>query len=262
MPRRLTLEEPPSRLAVWSLRLTLLALLLALGAVIGVRSFSRDALGWWALVGALGLAAAGIVSALAAFVVIWNDGNPGLRRAVLALPLGAALIAWPATIAVQSRNLPMLADVSTNPADPPRFEAVARERPAEAKPTEPPDADATARQRAAYPELAPLLLAAAPAEVYASALEAASRNRWRVVETRAPQPGRADGRIEAVARTLVMGFREDVIIRVRASGRGAVVDIRSASRFGWHDFGSNAARVRALRTELADEFELQPAATR
>jgi uncharacterized protein (DUF1499 family) len=59
-----------------------------------------------------------------------------------------------------------------------------------------------------------------------------------------------------------MGFREDVIIRVRPSGRGAVVDIRSASRFGRHDFGSNAARVRALRAELADEFEAQPAAAR
>ena len=262
MSRRFTLEEPPSRLAIWSLRLTVLALVLAFGAVVLVRSFSHDVLGWITFVAALALAVAGIVSALSAFVVIWNDGNPGLRRAVLALPLGAALLAWPAIIAVQSRDLPLLADVSTDTADPPQFEAIARERSEEARPLAPPSAEATQKQRVAYPDLVPLLLANAPAEVYASALEAANRNRWRVVEARAPQPGRADGRIEAVARTPLMGFREDVIVRVRASGRGARVDIRSASRFGPHDFGSNARRIRALRAELADEFELQPAATR
>src|SRR5262249_49173071 len=62
--------------------------------------------------------------------------------------------------------------------------------------------------------------------------------------------GRRDGYIEAVARTLIMGFRDDVAIRVRAVGQGARIDIRSASRYGRHDFGTNAARVKALLDDI------------
>jgi uncharacterized protein (DUF1499 family) len=55
-----------------------------------------------------------------------------------------------------------------------------------------------------------------------------------------------DGHIEAIARTPILGFREDVVVRVRATPDGARIDVRSASRYGRHDLGGNAARVRAL----------------
>ena len=61
-----------------------------------------------------------------------------------------------------------------------------------------------------------------------------------------------DGYIEAVARTLIMGFRDDVAVRIRAVGDGARVDVRSSSRYGRSDFGVNAARVRALLDDIED----------
>ena len=64
--------------------------------------------------------------------------------------------------------------------------------------------------------------------------------------------GRRDGRIEAVARTPILGFRDDVVVRVRADPDGARVDIRSTSRYGRHDFGTNAARVVALSEAIDD----------
>jgi uncharacterized protein (DUF1499 family) len=67
-----------------------------------------------------------------------------------------------------------------------------------------------------------------------------------------PRGGQREGRIEAVARTPVMGFREDVAIRIRAIERGARVDVRSASRYGSHDFGSNARRIERFLTEFSD----------
>jgi uncharacterized protein (DUF1499 family) len=67
-----------------------------------------------------------------------------------------------------------------------------------------------------------------------------------------PRGGERDGRIEAVARTLVMGFREDISIRVRAVDKGVRVDMRSASRYGQHDFGSNARRIDSFFAEFAD----------
>jgi hypothetical protein len=49
-----------------------------------------------------------------------------------------------------------------------------------------------------------------------------------------------------------LGFRDDVAVRVRATQEGARIDIRSASRYGRHDLGANAARVRALIEDIDD----------
>jgi hypothetical protein len=39
---------------------------------------------------------------------------------------------------------------------------------------------------------------------------------------------------------------------VRATPEGARIDVRSASRYGRHDLGTNAARVRALVNDIDD----------
>jgi uncharacterized protein (DUF1499 family) len=105
-------------------------------------------------------------------------------------------------------------------------------------------------QRKAYPEVEPLNVTATPKLAYDAAMAAMLRRKWRVVVDRPPQPGRRDGQIEAVARTTIMGFREDVVLRVRAVEDGARIDVRSASRYGRTDFGSNAARIRSLLDDI------------
>jgi uncharacterized protein (DUF1499 family) len=107
-------------------------------------------------------------------------------------------------------------------------------------------------QRAAYPDIEPLLLNVTPQEAYNSALAVITRRKWRIVDVRPPQPGRRDGLIEAVARTPIMGFRDDVVIRIRPAQEGARVDVRSASRYGRGDLGANASRVRALIEDIDD----------
>jgi hypothetical protein len=87
-----------------------------------------------------------------------------------------------------------------------------------------------------------------------------NKRKWLVIDERAPQP-RSIGRIEAVARTPIMGFREDVSIRVTPDGDGSRVDIRSASRYFESDLGSNAARISKLIDDLntaADSANLKP----
>ena len=82
-----------------------------------------------------------------------------------------------------------------------------------------------------------------------------------MIDERAPQPPRGVGRIEAVARTPIMGFREDVSIRVSPDGEDSRVDIRSSSRYFESDLGSNAARVTKFIDELntaADADNLKP----
>jgi hypothetical protein len=62
-----------------------------------------------------------------------------------------------------------------------------------------------------------------------------------------------------VARSLILGFREDVVVRIRATNDGTRIDARSASRYGRSDFGSNATRVRNLMSDI-DDILTRPAA--
>ena len=65
-----------------------------------------------------------------------------------------------------------------------------------------------------------------------------------------------------MARTPILGFRDDVVVRIRPDPDGARIDIRSTSRYGRHDFGTNAARVRSLSEAIDDAVDsLKPEKT-
>ena len=51
-----------------------------------------------------------------------------MGRILLAFLINAVLLAYPAYLALQYRKLPKIYDVTTDPIDPPRFEALAGER--------------------------------------------------------------------------------------------------------------------------------------
>ena len=254
MRRRNIPVEPMSRLAVWSRRLVLFALTVALAALVLVRGeFIETLPGQSILIASFAVAGIGILYSFGAFIVIWRDGNPGLRYAVTALILGLALLAYPGFVVARGYKLPKIADISTDTNDPPRFEVIARIRPRGANPVEYPGQGVAQQQRAAYPNVASLRLDVRPLEAYENALDIVNKRKWRVVDFRAPTAARREGRIEAVALTPVMGFRDDIVIRVRGSGTSTVVDVRSASRYGDRDWGSNARRIRALLDEIDEE---------
>ena len=64
----------------------------------------------------------------------------------------------------------------------------------------------------------------------------------------------AAGRIEASDRTFWFGFIDDIVVRVRPTDAGSRIDVRSTSRVGVGDFGTNAARVRAYLAELDEQL--------
>src|ERR1700730_16770559 len=249
-------EEPISRLAVWARRFAMFALPAAVLAIIIVRAGLLE-LGP-ALVtcaGALVLAVAAIVLAIAAFVVIWKDGSAGFGHALLALVVGLSLIAYPAYFAVKAYRVPEIADITTDPIDPPRFEAIARLRTRDTNPAEYAGLYVAEQQRAAYPDIEPLETTSNVRALYDSALAVIKKRRGLVLGERPRPRGRRDGRIEAVARTPIMGFRDDVVVRVRAVGAGSRLDVRSASRYGRTAFGTKAARVRSLIGDVVDARE-------
>jgi uncharacterized protein (DUF1499 family) len=251
--RRRLAEEPVSKLAIWSRRLALFAIAVVLLVIVIVNLGFLDPVPAIAsLAGSLFLAFVAMLLAFGAFVVIWRQGSRGTGLAVAALAIGLAMLAYPGFLALRFYRLPPVNDIATDPADPPRFEAIIRLRPRGANPVAYPGAAATDMQRAAYPDIEPLLLSVTPLEAYEAALAVITKRKWRIVDARAPQAGRREGRIEAVARTPIMGFRDDVVVRVRAAEDGARVDVRSASRYGQHDFGANASRIRSLTSDIDD----------
>ena len=257
MLRRYIAEQPTSKLAVWARRMALFSLIATILAIIIVRSGLleiRPALVTFG--GALALSVIALLLAFAAFVVIWKDGLLGMGYALTAIFIGVALLAYPAYLAVVAYRLPWIYDITTDPIDYPKFEALARIRPRDANPIIYAGLAAAEQQRNAYPEIEPLEQEASPQAAYDAALAVITKRKWNIVARRPPERGR-EGRIEAIARTPIMGFREDVVVRVRGDGRGSRIDIRSSSRYGSFDFGTNAARVRSLIDDIDDAVDSQ-----
>ena len=250
MYRRRALEEPPSRLAIWSRRIAVFALAVVLLAIIIARADlleTEPVLVTFA--SALLLAALAILVAFASFVTLWINGGPGFGQAVLALFISVALLAYPGYLGYKAYTLPPLKDVTTDPIDPPRFEVVARLRPANTSVY--PGLATAEMQKEAWPDIEPLQVSVPPKAAFDGAMSVIAKRKWRVVDARPPQ-GNREGHIEAIARTPIMGFRDDIVVRVRATREGAQVDLRSASRYGYTDFGTNAERVLALLDDIDD----------
>ena len=260
MVRRRISEQPMSRLAIWARRTALFSLAATLIAIIIVRSGALDIVpALSTLAGALVLAMVAILLAFAAGIAIWREGVGGVREAVTALLVGVALVAYPLYLCVKAYRLPAIYDVTTDPIDPPRFEAIARLRPRDANPVTYAGLYTAEQQRAAYSDIEPDLTNSSPQEAYDAALKVITKRKWHIVDARPPQPAAPrEGRIEAVARTPILGFRDDVVVRVRATTDGARIDVRSASRYGRHDLGANAARVRALIDDVDDVLAAGP----
>jgi Protein of unknown function (DUF1499) len=267
MRRRTFAADETSGLAIWARRIALFSLAATFVAIIIVRSGALDIVpALSTLAGALVLACVAILLALGAGISIWRDGVAGGRQAATALLIGFALIAYPLYLGVKARNLPAIYDITTDPIDPPQFDAIARLRPRDANPVTYAGLYAAEQQHNAYSDIEPDDTNSSPQEAYDVAMKVIAKRKWRVVDARPPQappagptprniaiqpPATArDGIIEAVARTPILGFRDDVVVRIRPTADGARIDVRSASRYGRNDLGSNAARVRNLIDDI------------
>jgi uncharacterized protein (DUF1499 family) len=253
MARRYLADPEISRVALWARRLAVFAIPVALLAIIIERAGLFEIMPVLVTFGAsLALAAAAILVAILALIRIWIDGRKGTLNALTAIFIGLLLLAYPGYLGIKAYRLPAIHDITTDPYDPPRFEAVARLRTREANPVAYAGLATYQQQRVAYPDVEALMTAATPQAAYDAAIAIVTKRKWRIVDARAPQAGRRDGRIEAIALSPIMGFRDDVVVRVRPVGTGSRVDVRSASRYGEHDFGANASRVASLLDDIDD----------
>ena len=245
-------SEPVSGLASWSRNLAIFSVVAVLVSVLIVRfGFLELKPALATFFGALAFALLSILVGLAGAIAIWQDGSRGISRILVAFLISAALLAYPAYLALQYRKLPRIHDITTDPIDPPRFDALARLRSGDGtNPAVYAGLYSAEQQRIAYPDIETVELEIPVQRAYEITLQLVNKRKWLVIDERSPQLPRRIGRIEAVARTPIMGFREDVSIRVTPDGEDSRVDIRSASRYFESDLGSNAARVRKLIDDI------------
>lgn len=208
----LALSGPGVRFELWSYR-------------IGLTVFAWAA--YVAIAGAL-------IAALS--LAIPKVRSRGALMPMVALVLGLAVLYVPLEFRRQARAVPPINDITTDMQNPPRYMTQTRSYPG---------AEFARQQQAAYPDIGPVLLAAPPAAVFKKAVGAAEAMGWEVVGADA-----AAGTIEAVDTTRFFGFKDDVAVRIAPTADGSRVDIRSKSRVGRSDLGTNARRIRAYAERL------------
>ena len=188
---------------------------------------------------------AAVLLALVATSLAWKSG--ARRVALLAVQgLALSLIVGgpPLYLYREVSTVPRIHDISTDTDNPPRFVAVLPLRRG-AENAADYTADVAKQQKQGYPDIGPAQLDVAPPQALQRAERAARAMGWDIVAVVA-----ADGRIEATDTTLLFGFKDDVVIRVTPGATGSRVDVRSLSRVGRSDFGTNAKRIRRFMQQL------------
>jgi uncharacterized protein (DUF1499 family) len=255
--RRQLPTEPMSRAAVWSRRLAVFAATVAILSVALARLQKIDPIAALAVLGAaVAIALLALLMVAAAASIIWRRGRRGVGEAVWGALIALLTLAYPAFLAVEAMRLPVLADVATDIVDPPQFSlssAATRARAGYNPPSLAPERRQV--QRAAYPDVEPVVVDLDQDEAFALVLKTAAARGWRVVDQR-PAGGRsAEGHIDFFDRTLVMGFDEDITVRLRPLSGQTRIDLRAASRYGRHDFGANAKRITRFAEELQSQLD-------
>lgn len=144
------------------------------------------------------------------------------------------------------KRAPPIHDITTDIGSPPEFVAILPLRAGAPNPAEYGGPTVAAQQHAGYPDLGPLTVSTDPAHTFHTARHLVERSGWDLVAADS-----AAGRIEATATTPWFGFKDDVVIRiVPAPPAGSRVDMRSLSRVGGSDVGTNAVRIRHFLREL------------
>ncbi len=218
----------------------------------------------------LGLVACALVSMTAAALIFRRLAR---KQRLGKISVWLFLCLLPVVVVVKQVGLagfqaPAIHDISTDLDRPPVFVFAQSERGPGDNTLEYGGEVLAEQQRLGYPQLAPLPVSASKADVWVAAKAVIADNNWRVLGE-----DKNRGHIEAVATTRLMGFTDDIVIRISAeavsvktaagdSGKenppaveSLIIDVRSVSRVGVSDLGANAARIEIFLTALQNQLK-------
>ena len=169
----------------------------------------------------------------------------GIVLALLAVVGGFVVAAVPASWRLHARQLPVIHDITTDTVHPPQFLAILPLRRDAPNPAVYAGPEVAEQQKGAYPDIRTEVLDLPSGRAFERALAAAQAAGWRIIAAEPEQ-----GRIEATDTTFWFGFTDDIVIRITAAGERSLLDIRSVSRVGKSDVGTNARRIRSYLKQL------------
>jgi uncharacterized protein (DUF1499 family) len=191
--------------------------------------------------------AAVLLGAIAAGFAYRRHSRVHMLVAAPALLAGLVAVGVPFELQRRARAVPPIHDISTDLENPPTCDAIVPLR------TDAPNdlertPEVTELQRHGYPDLAPVTLPIPLDQAFDRALAAAQEAGWQIVTA-----DKSSGRIEATDTTRWFGFEDDVVVRLTPWGAGTRVDMRSVSRIGRSDIGTNARRIRQYLNRLSNQ---------
>jgi uncharacterized protein (DUF1499 family) len=224
------------------------AVLLPLGALgYRVGALPLQAAFFVFLGGGFVLSAIALVGGIVALIVAMRSGRSADRSPLyIGMALGAVIVVLMLAQVGRARSVPPIHDISTDVADPPQFEKVVALRGSTSNPLEYDAAKLGPATQGAFPRVKSINTTRSATESFDRALAVLGGMHLEIVNA-----DRDARRIEAVATSFWFGFKDDVVVRIRDAGAGAVVDLRSVSRVGVSDLGVNAKRIE----EFIDRFQ-------
>lgn len=195
---------------------------------------------------AAGFALLGALLGIVAMFRLWHSGDRGWDRAVIGLLLSLVCLAPFAYVALQAARYPLVLDVATDDRDPPPLTLAA-----------PPlgSVDAVLAIAAAFPNVKTRLYPLNALQSFDIVAGLAAARGWDIRQRREPATVLGEGQVSAVATTL-LGWRDEVVLRVRGDPAGSIVDMRSASLASLHDLGANGQRIEDFLVALDAEVTL------
>ncbi|SFZ86055.1 Protein of unknown function [Devosia enhydra] len=231
-----------SHFAIWARRFGEVALPLAIIPVLlhRERLVSTDAfLAAEAI--AIAAALAAIACAMIAFVRLWISGDKGWSRATAGLLLGALCLLPPAYLGWEMVRYPDVSGFSTDRLILPTLVVAPVPRLGSDR----------AAVEAAFPNARSRRYTVDAARIFALALEQVTTSGWDVRRSVPPAGTSAPGQINAIA-TRLLGWQDEVSIRIVEDQRGTEVDMASAGLHPIHDLGENGKRIEAFLAALDD----------
>lgn len=233
----------------FALRLSISAALLSIIAGLGSRWeiwHFRTGIGILKWSGYIGIIAAMLSIVGIAIVVIKKAPRryalPAAAGLFISLSLTFILWHWYKA----ATTLPAIHDITTDTENPPAFVAILPIRKNAPNPAEYGGPEIAAQQRKAYPDIRTIILNIQPDQAFERILSIARDAMcWEIVDA-----DKTNKRIEATDTTLLFGFKDDIVVRITPSGTGSLIDVRSVSRVGKSDVGTNAKRIKKFIKRL------------
>jgi hypothetical protein len=252
------IERQTARGAGWSSGTAYFSAVLFVTAALSHRFGLLETSGFLAVLALVaGLALLALLIAAISFRRVWTYGDRG-GRDIAKGAIVALLVLTPfAVSAYRGFVYPELNDISTDTVDPPQFVRAPLDRSPGMNPIVSINPVAAKLQADAYPEVVGRRYEMPIDRVLSTVFASVGRRGWQVTWTPDAQSDSPEITIEAVAKTTLLAFPNDVAIRLTDEGTTTYVDMRSASRYGKGDLGDNAARIEAFLDELDTDMAAQ-----